>query len=51
MWILWICALEGTAILINRLKQWRGIASRFHKKAHYFHASLTLASILIWLRT
>lgn len=36
---------------INRLKQWRGIATRFHKKARYFQASLTLASILIWLRT
>ncbi|SDP38399.1 Transposase [Actinopolyspora xinjiangensis] len=36
---------------INRLKQWRGIATRFHTKAHYFHATLTLASILLWLRT
>ncbi len=36
---------------INRLKQWRGIATRFHKKARYFQASLTLASILLWLRT
>lgn len=36
---------------INRIKQWRGIATRFHKKARYFHASLTLASVLIRLRT
>lgn len=36
---------------INRLKQWRGIATRFHKKARYFQASLTLASILLWLRS
>lgn len=36
---------------INRLKQWRGLATRFHKKARYFHAGLTLASILLWLRT
>lgn len=35
---------------INRLKQWRGSATRFHRKARYFHAGLTLASILIRLR-
>lgn len=36
---------------LNSLEQWRGIATRFHNKARYSHATLTLASILIWLRT
>jgi len=36
---------------INRLKQWRGLATRFHKRARYYRATVQLASILLWLRT
>ncbi|WP_157405303.1 transposase [Actinopolyspora halophila] len=32
---------------INRLKQWRGIATRLHTEARYCHVSLTLANILL----
>jgi transposase len=34
----------------NRLKSWRGLATRYDKHATVFHGALALASILIWLR-
>jgi len=33
---------------INRLKQWRGIATRYDKSATVFLAALHVAGILIW---
>jgi transposase len=35
--------------LINRLKQWRRIATRYEKRAANYLAMLTLAAILLWL--
>ena len=35
----------------NRLKNWRGIAMRSDKTARNYHARITLAAALIWLRT
>jgi transposase len=35
--------------LINRLKQFRRIATRYEKRAANYEAMLTLASILLWL--
>jgi len=35
----------------NKLKQWRGIAMRSDKTARNYHAGITLAAALIWLRT
>ncbi|WP_331725992.1 transposase [Streptomyces sp. NBC_01012] len=32
----------------NRLKQWRGIASRYDKTAESYQAAVTLASLLLW---
>ncbi|WP_406116402.1 IS5 family transposase [Streptomyces sp. NBC_01014] len=32
----------------NRLKQWRGIATRYDKTAESFQAAVTLASLLMW---
>ncbi len=32
----------------NRLKQWRGIATRYDKTAQSYTAAVTLASILMW---
>jgi hypothetical protein len=34
----------------NKLKQWRGIATRFDKTARSYLAGLTLAAALIWTR-
>jgi transposase len=34
----------------NRLKQWRGTATRYDKHARNYRAGSVLASILIWLR-
>ncbi len=34
----------------NRLKAWRGIATRYDKHAIVFHGAVVLASILIWLQ-
>jgi transposase len=34
---------------INRLKQYRAIATRYEKLAVTYHALLTLACILLWL--
>lgn len=33
---------------INRLKQWRGIATRYDKTATNYHAALLIAAIFIW---
>lgn len=33
----------------NRLKQWRDLATRYAKRASIYHASLTIAAIMIWL--
>lgn len=35
---------------INRLKQWRGLATRTDKLAIAYQAALHLAAILIWAR-
>ncbi len=35
----------------NRLKQWRGIATRYDKKAVNYRAGNVLASMIIWLAT
>ena len=34
---------------INRLKQWRRIATRYEKRAANYLAMITLAAILLWL--
>ncbi|MFI5580159.1 transposase, partial [Streptomyces sp. NPDC051822] len=33
----------------NRLKQWRGLATRYDKTRESYQAALTIASILLWL--
>lgn len=33
---------------VNRLKQWRGVATRYDKKASNYKAGVTLAAILLW---
>lgn len=35
--------------LINRLKQWRRIATRYAKRTGNYHAMLTVACVLLWL--
>jgi transposase len=35
--------------LINRLKQFRRVATRYEKRAVYYKGMLTLAAILLWL--
>jgi transposase len=35
--------------LINRLKQWRRIATRYEKRAATYLAMVTIAAILFWL--
>lgn len=34
---------------INRLKQWRGLATRYEKRAANYRAMVVMASIVIWL--
>ena len=34
-----------------RLKQWRGIATRFEKRAAQFRAMVVIAALMIWLTT
>ena len=35
--------------LINRLKQWRRIATRYEKRANHYLAMLAIAAILLWV--
>jgi transposase len=34
---------------VNRLKQWRGIATRYEKPAVNYRAMVMIASLMIWL--
>jgi transposase len=36
---------------INRLKQWRGLATRYEKRAVNYRAMVVIASVVIWLDT
>ncbi len=36
-----------TAVAADRLKQWRGIATRYAKTAESYQAAITLASLLL----
>lgn len=40
---------EQVERLINRLKQFRAVATRYDKLAVRFHATVTLAAIRLWL--
>ena len=35
--------------LINRLKQFRRVATRYEKRGHHYLAFVTLAAIVLWL--
>jgi transposase len=35
----------------NRLKQFRDLATRYAKRAAYYRAEITIAAIVLWLRT
>ena len=35
----------------NRFKQWRGITTRYDKKALNYRAGIVLASVILWLKT
>lgn len=34
---------------VNRLKQWRGIATRYEKRAVNYRAMVVIASLMLWL--
>src|ERR671926_527473 len=34
---------------INKLKQWRGVAARYDKRALNYRATVTIAALMIWL--
>ncbi len=34
---------------VNRLKQWRGIATRFDKRAANYRAAVVIVSLILWL--
>jgi len=34
---------------VNRLKKWRGIATRYQKRAVNYRAAVVIASLVIWL--
>ncbi len=34
---------------VNRLKQWRGIATRYEKRASNYRAIVVIAALMIWL--
>jgi transposase len=34
---------------VNRLKQWRAIATRYDKRAVNYQAAVVIASLMIWV--
>ena len=34
---------------VNRLKQWRGIATRYDKRAANYRAAAVIAALVVWL--
>jgi len=34
---------------VNRLKQWRGVATRYEKRAGSYRAMVVLAALMLWL--
>jgi transposase len=36
---------------INRLKQWRGLATRYEKRAANYRALVVIAALMLWLRS
>jgi transposase len=47
-----ICARRNVVARgINRLKQWRGLATRYEKRAVNYRAMVVIASIVIWLES
>ncbi|CAA9460096.1 MAG: Mobile element protein [uncultured Rubrobacteraceae bacterium] len=34
---------------VNRLKQWRGVATRYEKRAVNYRAMVVIASLVLWL--
>jgi transposase len=34
---------------VNRLKQWRGVATRYEKRALHFRAMVVIAALMIWI--
>jgi hypothetical protein len=34
---------------VNRLKQWRGIATRYEKRAVNYRAMVIIAALMVWL--
>ncbi len=34
---------------VNRLKQWRGVATRYEKRAVNYRAMVVIASLMVWL--
>jgi hypothetical protein len=43
-------ATKRSRTLLNRLKQFRDLATRYAKRTAYHHANLTIAAIILWLR-
>jgi len=43
------CPTSHRERLINRLKQFRRVATRYEKRAENYEAMLTLAAIKVWL--
>jgi transposase len=42
---------NGVERCINRLKQWRGLATRYEKRAANYRALVVIAALLLWLPT
>ena len=34
---------------VNQLKQWRGVATRYEKRAANYRAMVVIAALMIWL--
>ncbi len=43
------CGRNAIERCVNRLKQWRGVATRYEKRAANYRAMVVIASLMVWL--
>lgn len=47
---IWPCFHQGVVASTRRIKQWRGLATRYDKHATVYRAAVVLNAVIAWTR-